>query len=69
MAASKVVHKFVGMALMEKLNEVYPNAPFIRQKVYEASMQGLGVTKDILYRAIELAAISQQPAPESGKER
>jgi len=56
MAIKNIVREYIGKALMEKLIEIYPNFPSTRQKVYDVSMKGLGVTKDILYRAIELAA-------------
>ena len=55
MAVKKIVKEYIGKALMEKLLEVYPNAPSIRQKVYYRSMKELGVSKNVLYRAIELA--------------
>ena len=57
MVIKKIVREYIGKALMEKLFEVYPNAPSLRQKVYDISMNDLSVSKETLYRAIEIAAI------------
>ena len=54
---SENMKKYIGLALTEKLEETYPNAPSLRQKVYDASMKDncKGVSQDTVIRATEMA--------------
>jgi len=58
MVASKTSRKYIEMAVRENIAKVRPDyPPSLVEKVVSASMNGLDVKKDTLYRAIELAAL------------
>ena len=62
MTISTIVRRYVEMALREKIaRECQGYGPDTVERVVAASMNGMHVSKDVLYRAIELAARDKSP--------
>jgi hypothetical protein len=60
--ANAQAKKYIEMAIREKLKRECPGyGESVIQKVVSASIPGLGVSKDVLVRAIELAAADKHP--------
>lgn len=63
MHISNEVRKYIELALRQHIAESRPDyAPVIIDAVVEASMNGLHVSKETLYKAIDLAIKDQHKA-------